>query len=222
MKKLNQSTILYFVRHGESDSNTENRIQGHTDSGLSVRGLRQAQKLAKRLSKVGIKKIISSDLGRAKTTAQVIATEMRKKISINPELREICLGVWEGLTTDQVDHQYNNGYQRWLQSPSKMKIPGAESMGGFHHRVRSVVDTLFHSHLGEGPILVVTHGGVIASLLAHWLRADFDHVLLNLRVDNTSVTVVEKNAYRHKIHCLNDISHLRASDLGRKNIFTER
>lgn len=221
MPTPSEPAIIYFVRHGESHSNTENRIQGHSDSGLSDRGIRQASKLAKRLSRAGIQKIICSDLGRAKNTAKIIAGQIRKKIHLNSSLREIHLGDWEGLTTDEVDQAYARGYQRWLKSPTKMKIPGAETVPQFHKRVRTVAESLFDQHPG-GPTLVVTHGGVIASLLSYWLRADFDYVLLNLRVDNTSVTAVERNAFRHKIHCLNDVSHLSAKDLSRKNIFTER
>ena len=215
------SLFIFLIRHGESQSNDHNRIQGHSDSGLTTRGLRQAQKTARRLKSMKIQKIYSSDLGRAVTTSQIFAKTLRKKVHKDPLLREIQLGEWEGLTTEDVNLKYELGYERWLESPSKMVIPGAEPIPHFHKRVRTRVDKIMLTEK-RGPIAIVTHGGVIASLLAHWLKADFDATLLNLRIDNGSITVVEKNSRRVKIHQLNDISHLAKQDVNHKNIFTNR
>jgi len=215
------SLFLYLVRHGESHSNSQSRIQGHSDSGLNERGLRQAQKIAKRLSGHAFDKVYSSDLGRALTTCKAIAARTGHKPVVDRGLREISLGEWEGLTTDEVNARYRRGYDRWLKSPTRMKVPGAETVAEFHARVRNKVEAIMEKH-GTGRVLVVTHGGVIASLVSHWLRSSFDHTLLNLRIDNTSVTVVEKNPQRVKIHLLNDISHLGERDLNHHNIFTRR
>jgi broad specificity phosphatase PhoE len=223
------SLYIFFVRHGESVFNGQNRIQGHSDSGLSERGRRQAEKVARRLSRFSFKKVYSSDLGRALTTCKTITAAAGKiggggqpqRITLDARLREIGLGEWEGLSTDEVNARYRRGYDRWLVSPSRMKVPGAERVHEFHARVRTRVEQIMNAHR-EGPILVVTHGGVIASLLSHWLKSSFDHTLLNLRIDNTSVTVVEKNPQRVKIHLLNDIGHLGARDVNHKNIFTNR
>ncbi|MFT7636554.1 MAG: broad specificity phosphatase PhoE [Candidatus Omnitrophota bacterium] len=216
-----KSQTLYLVRHGESKSNDMNRIQGHSDSGLTQRGLRQARKVAQRLKRVPFAKMYCSDLGRAHATGLTIAKVMKKRLIKDETLREIMLGEWEGLSTKEVDEQYNQGYQQWIQSPSQMVIPKAEKVKAFHKRVRNSIDNIMLKDL-KGPILVVTHGGVIASLLSNWLKADFDTVLLNLRVDNTSVTIVEKNSSRIKIHTLNDVRHLDSTDINQKNIFTNR
>lgn len=221
MQSSADSLYLYFVRHGESESNGLNKIQGHSDSGLTERGRRQAEKVARRLARHSFDKIYSSDLGRALTTCRAIAQAVGKKPQIDPRLREIRLGVWEGLSTDEVNARYRKGYDRWLQSPTRMKIPGAERVNEFHARVRTRVEEIMVSHQ-TGSVLVVTHGGVIASLVSHWLKSSFDHTLLNLRIDNTSITVVEKNPHRVKIHLLNDTGHLGPRDLSRHNIFTRR
>lgn len=215
------SLFLYLVRHGESHSNSQNRIQGHSDSGLNERGLRQAAKVARRLSGHSFDRIYSSDLGRALTTCRAIASAVGRKPVVDPKLREICLGEWEGLTTDEVNARYRLGYDRWLKSPTRTRIPGAERVTEFHARVRSRAEEIMNAH-GSGRVLIVTHGGVIASLVSHWLRSSFDHTLLNLRIDNTSVTVVEKNPHRVKIHLLNDVRHLGERDLNHHNIFTRR
>ncbi|MBF0254195.1 MAG: histidine phosphatase family protein [Candidatus Omnitrophica bacterium] len=215
------SKLLYIVRHGESASNNENRIQGHSDSGLTARGMRQAAKAGQALKGKGIRRILSSDLGRALSTARVIGRSCGLSVRPDPLLREIRLGKWEGLTPDEVNHRFANGYHRWLASPSTMHIPGAERVNAFHRRVRGRVLAIL-AEPGPGPVLLVTHGGVIASLLAWWLKADFDTVILNLRVDNTSITAVEESATRVKIHRLAQTAHLSPRDLGTKNIFSSR
>lgn len=212
---------VIFLRHGESRSNLENRVQGHSDSGLTARGLRQAQKAATRLARVGIRKIYSSDLGRAMQTSSVVAKKTGRRVIPDPAWREISLGAWEGLSTDEINQKFRRGYDRWLLSPSRIAIPGAERVREFHSRVQARVKKLFLNET-DGPVLVVTHGGVIASLLSLWLDSCFDKTLLNLRIDNTSITWVEKNSQRIKIHTLNDITHLSQRDLSHKNIFTER
>ncbi|MBP9733645.1 MAG: histidine phosphatase family protein [Candidatus Omnitrophica bacterium] len=221
MQSQSNSLFLYLVRHGESHSNSQSRIQGHSDSGLNDRGLRQAGKVARRLAGHQFDRVYSSDLGRAITTCRAITSLTGHKPVIDKRLREICLGEWEGLTTDEVNARYRRGYDRWLKSPTRMKIPGAETVGEFHARVRQRTEAIMKSH-ASGRVLIVTHGGVIASLVSDWLRSNFDHTLLNLRIDNTSITVVEKNSQRVKIHLLNDIGHLGKRDLNQHNIFTRR
>ncbi len=216
-----ESLVVFFVRHGETESNGSNTIQGHTDSSLTARGRRQAEKVARRLAKHRFDKVYSSDLGRAVATCRAITGKLGQKLHADPRLREIKLGEWEGLSTDEVNARYRRGYDRWLVSPTRMKIPGAETVAQFNARVRSCVDEIMTAHR-TGALLVVTHGGVIASLVSHWLKSSFDHTLLNLRIDNTSVTVVEKNPHRVKIHLLNDTGHLGPNDLSRHNIFTRR
>lgn len=221
MKPSSDSLFLFLVRHGESVSNGQNRIQGHSDSGLSERGRRQAAKIARRLAGQRFDKVYCSDLGRAHTTCRIITERTGHKPHVDPRLREIGLGEWEGLSTDEVNAKYRRGYDRWLQSPTRMKIPGAERVSEFHARVRTRTEEILAAH-ASGSVLVVTHGGVIASLVSHWLRSSFDHTLLNLRIDNTSLTVVERNPHRVKIHLLNDVSHLGKRDLNHHNIFTRR
>src|SRR6185295_17726453 len=115
-------TRLIIVRHAESAFNLENRIQGHQDSVLTPKGLRQARRLAKRLTGMKIDKIYSSDLGRAYATTMAIAERRRARIVRDPQLREIHLGDWEGMTIEEVDRLYDNGYQRWLKKPTACPI----------------------------------------------------------------------------------------------------
>ncbi len=206
-------THLVIVRHAESAYNCENRIQGHRDSGLSAKGRRQARLLGLRIfKKHRIERIYSSDLGRAfATTAAIAAHHPAIKVIRDPALREINLGDWEGMTPDEVDHAHRQGYQRWLRKPSACVIPNGEPIRAFRKRVTERVRRIARLNRGR-TVLLVTHGGVITALLADWLKADFDCVLLNLRVDNTGVTLADETDTRVRLHAINDISHLGPRD----------
>lgn len=204
-------TRLIIIRHAESDYNCQNRIQGHYDSCLSAKGKRQAKRLGLRLRGQGIEKIYSSDLGRAYSTTLEISRHYRVPVVRDPLLREINLGAWEGMTPEEVDRLYEKGYQRWLKKPSACVIPKAERVARFRRRVTQRVKAIARANRGK-TVLVVTHGGVITALLADWLKADFDRVLLNLQIDNTSVTVVDETDARVRLLSINDTSHLTEKD----------
>lgn len=205
--------LVYLVRHGESVWNSQQRIQGQADPALSIRGRRQAQAVARRLRRVAADRLIASPLRRARQTAEAIARAKRCRVEMQPALAEIALGEWEGLTPTMVDRRYRGGYQRWLAAPSTTRVPGAEAIGAFRRRVVRAFDRLIEQSNGAQSLCVVTHGGVITAILADVWRADFDQLLIRLRLDNTGLTVLEVGSgtarWRYVL-AVNDISHLRA------------
>ena len=200
-------THLIIIRHAESGFNDENRIQGHLDSRLTKRGVRQARLLAKRLRAFKVDKIYSSDLGRAYSTTLEILRHSKLPVVRDPLLREIHLGDWEGMTPEQVDKLYDKGYQKWLKKPSSVRIPKAETVSHFRKRVTERVRAIARANRGK-TILLVTHGGAIMALLADWLSADFDNLLIHLQIDNTSLTLVDETEKHVRLRCINDIMHL--------------
>ena len=196
------------MRHAESALNLKNCIQGHTDSGLTSKGLAQARCLSRRLKAFKIDRIYSSDLERAYATTLEIARHTNASIVRDPSLREIHLGDWEGMTPEEVDRLYDKGYQRWLKKPSSVIIPRAERVGHFRKRAVESLKRITRAN-PKRTVLMVTHGGVITALLAEWLKADFDNLLLNLRIDNTSLTIVEETDKRVKLLTINDATHLK-------------
>lgn len=213
-------TKLLIVRHAESAYNCENRIQGHHDSGLTRRGLEQAARLARRLKRYRLDRVYSSDLGRAYATTRAITRHLKVKIVQDPLLREIHLGIWEGMTPQEVDHRYDKGYQKWLRKPSACRIPKGEGIVRFRKRITGRVRAIARANRGR-TVLIVTHGGAITTLLADWLKADFDALLLNLQLDNTGVTFVEETHRRVRIHCINDTAHLLEHEKHRPTVFTQ-
>ncbi len=200
-------TRLIIVRHAESALNGQNRIQGHKDSNLTDKGLRQARLLAKRLKRFKIDRIYSSDLGRAYSTTLEIVRHQKLPIRRDPRLREIHLGDWEGMTPEEVNRLYSKGYRKWLKKPSSVFIPKSEGLRHFRKRVTECVRKIARANRGRS-VLVVTHGGVITALLADWLGADFDHLLINLQIDNTSITMVDQTNKKTRLKFINDASHL--------------
>ncbi len=203
-------TRLIIVRHAESALNEQNRIQGHKDSGLTFKGQYQSHRLARRIQKTKIDKVYSSDLKRAYATTLAITKHSKLPIVRDPLLREIHLGDWEGMTPEEVDKLYDKGYQKWLKKPSGVKIPKSEGISHFRKRVTGRVRTIVRANPGK-TVLVVTHGGVITALLADWLKADFDNMLLNLEINNTSLTIVDETDKRVRLRVINDASHIRES-----------
>ncbi|OIO36283.1 MAG: hypothetical protein AUJ72_05960, partial [Candidatus Omnitrophica bacterium CG1_02_46_14] len=200
-------TRFLIVRHAESALNEQNRIQGHRDSSLTAKGLDQARCLAKKLKSIHVDKVYSSDLGRAYSTTLEIVRHTKLLIVRDPKLREIYLGDWEGMTPEEVDYLYDKGYQKWLKKPSSIRIPKAETLKTFKKRVTTRMKAIARANRGKN-VLVVTHGGVITALLADWLKADFDHLLIHLQIDNTSLTMVDETETRTRLRFINDTSHL--------------
>ena len=215
----------YLVRHAQTSWNEENRIQGHSDLPLSSLGERQARLLGTRFASQHVHGIFTSALRRSVQTAQLIAEGLPAaspspspaaaeagngrglSLIVVPELGEMHLGDWEGLTPDEVDARFSNAYQQWRRSPSSVVIPGAEPLDAFRTRVRSALDRVMGA-VGEGEYVVVSHGGVIAAVLADLLAADYDAVIRRMRLDNGGITAVEYGAHTPHALWINATQHL--------------
>jgi probable phosphoglycerate mutase len=183
---------LYLVRHAQTAWNGENRLQGRSDRPLSRLGEEQARRLGARFAVHHLRAIVTSALQRSRQTAQRIASGNGHAVQpvIEPELAEMHLGTWEGLTPEDIDARFDGAYQQWRIRPSAVVIPGAEPLEVFRGRVRRVL-TRVVAALPEGESVVVSHGGVIAAALADLLGADYDALLRRLRLDNAGVTALE-------------------------------
>jgi len=144
---------LILARHGETDWNRNGIWQGHGDPPLNDLGRRQAAELAARLADVEIDALYSSDLRRAYETAEIVARAKGLSITTDAELREMDVGSWSGLTTDEIRERF----------PEVEYAHDAEAREVFHARAVGALDRLAKAHAGDR-VLVVTHGGVIRSL----------------------------------------------------------
>ena len=194
------ATRCYLIRHAQTVWNSENRLQGHSDQPLSPLGQEQAQRLAAFFSARHLKGIYTSHLTRSRQTAEAIAAGNGHGIApvSEQELAEMHLGAWEGLTPEEIDARFQSAYQQWRAQPSSITIPQAESTAAFRQRVRRIFKRLA-SQFEEGEYVVVSHGGVIAAVLADLWEADYDAVLRRLRLDNAGITALELGAHPHVV-----------------------
>lgn len=158
---------LILLRHGETEYNATRRMQGQLDTNLSERGIAQAHTAAKELRDLGIKKIISSDLTRARDTAGVVGDDLGVAVVVDKRLRETHLGQWQGKTHDEVDTEHDGARALWRSDPT-WAPPEGESRVDVAQRSRAVVDELLDTYdeWGNSAVLLVAHGGTIAALTA--------------------------------------------------------
>jgi broad specificity phosphatase PhoE len=170
-------TIILIARHGQSDWNATKRWQGHADRPLTQKGRGQAEALAARLAHIDLDAIYSSDLGRARDTAAVVADSQGLDVRIEPDLREVDVGSWSGLTRAEAEERFPEGFARWQQG-----YPGwedGESYEAMTDRVIAAVKRIAAEHPDER-VLVVSHGGPIRALHAEALGLDV-HAYRRLR-----------------------------------------
>lgn len=186
-----------LVRHGETDWNRQGRMQGHRDIPLNANGLRQASRLAVRLSSGHWDMVVTSDLGRAEATAEQVARAAGiHRVVRDPRLRERSFGRLEGTTL-------NERIKRWGHNWHRLDH-GTESDESLFMRVQSFLDDLARRERGR--IVVVTHGG--------WIRCLFRRLFPELQgahPGNTSVSLLQYSGGKWRCILYNDTSHL-ASD----------
>ena len=197
---------LYIVRHGETVWNREGRIQGHTDVGLSDRGLEQARMLAQRLKAVRFDAAYASDLSRASDTATTILEGRDVPIFPTPRLREYHKGAFEGLTEGELRVRYPTEYPGYIAKDLDYAPDGGESTRGVSERMASVVNEIKERHLDER-VLVVGHGGSLRAAMMALLGMSLD---ANWRFvfGNCTLTIVDTYHDNAVLRLFNDASHL--------------
>ena len=156
-------TTLLLARHGESDWNRARRWQGHADRPLTERGRAQAAELAERLAEVELEGVYSSDLARTRVTAEAVARRKELPVFELRELREVDVGSWEGLTRDEAEARFPDGFRRWKAGGTGWD--DGEDYGAMSARVLAAIDQIAATHQG-GRVLIVSHAGPIRAVHA--------------------------------------------------------
>ena len=162
-------TTVFLARHGQSDWNAAGRWQGHADRPLTALGLRQAADLAEALAAVTLDAVYSSDLRRARETAEAVAEPRGLAVVVFPELREVDVGSWSGLTRAEAKERFPREFRRWADGGHGW-VDG-ETYERMAERVVEAVLRIAAGHDG-GTLLVVAHGGPIRALHAVALGVD--------------------------------------------------
>lgn len=197
-------TTFYIVRHGETEYNKNGRYQGQTDIPLNDAGRRQTAFVAARLKQIKLDVIYSSDLARALETARACA--FGRTIVQDQRLREVHVGACAGMTTQEIAERYPQYWAAQLADPIGTPFPGGESAAQVQDRVLQAMDAI-HRRYPEGEVGIVTHGGVVKSIVAAVLDLPLA-VRKRIVLDNCSLTVVEWNGDQRRLRSLNDTGHL--------------
>lgn len=153
---------LVLARHGRTAWNAEGRFQGHSDPPLDPNGRQQARQLAVQLAPLRPALVISSDLQRARSTAEPVAEASGAPVAIDPDLREVYLGGWEGLNREEAAARFPDEYQAW-SSGQPVRRGGGETEGEAGRRAASAIGEA----MGRQPrlVVVVSHGLVLQSAI---------------------------------------------------------
>jgi len=184
------ATTLRLVRHGETDWNAEGRVQGHIDVPLNQRGRAQAATLAADLRGSGATLVLSSDLRRARDTAEVIAAALEAPLVVTEALRERNLGALQGKTAADIGGEATGFVSRMVNDPWS-RPEGGESLEEFRGRLRSWGEALVADPPAADMVLV-SHGGAMRALLIALLGTDRREALP--RIGNCAVITVAVDA----------------------------
>lgn len=201
------NTNLIVVRHGETEWNLGRRWQGHDDSPLTENGHEQAKAAAKAVQNLKADFIYSSDLGRAMQTAQYLSESTQLPIKSDSRLRERKLGVFEGLTTAQIEENYPGEYQHFKNLNPKYVVPGGESIQEKIDRSLDCFNEIATNHASQ-TILVVTHGGILDGLFRSVVGIPI-HAPRRFKIWNCSLSFFTHNSEGWRLDSFSDISHLR-------------
>lgn len=207
-------TTILLVRHGETEWNLEGRCQGQVDIPLNDTGRVQAQALGQWLAhRIGynlepLQFVISSDLLRAKQTAEIAAKAVGiDKIHLEEAWREIAFGVWEGLTWDEIRQRYPEIEQSFRENPEQTRIPEGETSAEVVTRAAQALQRLVETY-PHGTGIVVSHGGILRFLISHLLGLPL-RLSGRVRIFNCSTSVVQAvTGQIPKVIGFNDHSYL--------------
>jgi broad specificity phosphatase PhoE len=169
------SVEIVLVRHGATDWNVEGRCQGATDRELSELGIRQAENIAAQLARESIDIVYSSDLKRARRTAEMISEPHRLPVLIEEEIRELDHGELEGLTFEEIKRGYPEFLERWRSEPAEIRVPGGERLADVAARAWSGLNRIVDRHAAAPRIVVVSHNFPILGIVCRVTGTPLNH-----------------------------------------------
>ena len=196
---------LLLARHGQSVSNAVRRFQGAQDVALSPLGVRQAEALRLAVGRRRITHVYASPLERARRTAEIAGAGLALPMTVVDDLRELSLGEWEGCTVEEIRTTGpGDPYARWVRDPVQCPPPGGEPLLEVQARVLRAMAEIAAAHPEGEDVLVISHGGVISALLAHWLGLPLSSIW-RLTIANCSLSEVSPP----RVVFVNETGHLR-------------
>ncbi|MDK9706213.1 MAG: histidine phosphatase family protein [Desulforhopalus sp.] len=193
-------TTIYLIRHGEITQERPRRFVGQKDLPLTEQGLEQASSLADFLAAQAIDRVACSPLSRCRETARIIGQRLGVVPQIFPDLREIALGAWEGLSVAEVKVRFPGCYEARGTNLAGFRPMGGESFVDLHRRVWPVFESIALG--GEERMAIIAHAGVNRVILCRILRIAFKN-LLGLDQDYGCLNTIHHDGKGYSVTAVN-------------------
>ena len=194
-----QTARLVLIRHGQTLANERHLIQGASDGPLTPAGRAQVEQLGAAFSGFHVSRIISSDLQRARDTAEAIAVHHHLQVEVNPLAREWDCGDWDGISASE--------FLRFIQESglpvSALHPPGGETLDQVRRRADSLLQSLLTDVAGK-TVVICAHGDIMRMMLSCLIGLDMD-LAQAFRFDNASYSILEHNGQGWKVFAINRV-----------------
>lgn len=190
---------LIFIRHGETVWNQEKRLQGHGDSPLTEQGRAQVRAHLYWLSGRAPARLFSSPLGRAQTSAAILADSLGLQVECCDGLKERCMGAYEGWTLAELERRDPAAAAARREDLWSFRAPGGENYPDMLARVAPVIDRI--SRQAEAGIVIVSHGSLVRPMLGHLLQLQPADILRVMQPNDLAYRIVlgsPATVYRHR------------------------
>jgi alpha-ribazole phosphatase len=201
-------TTVYLARHGSVVGSETRRFIGHLDVPLSPRGEAESAALARRLAGASLAAAYSSDLVRARRTAEIVCAPHAITVEPVPALREFSTGRWEGLTAEEIRAREPAAFDAWMADIGRFQFPEGESLPDVEARAWPAFEGIVARHAGER-VLVVAHGGPNRIVLCRALGLPLDRILM-LGQDYAGLSVLEAGGPSWVLRLLNHREPVRS------------
>ncbi len=199
-------TKIMLTRHGKTAWNEIRKVQGHSDIELTAEGIEQAELLAKNCPLEKVSAIYSSDLSRAKTTAEILAQKFNLPVQLEKNLREVNFGDLEGKTLAEFEKSDPQNFYNFFNKPDELKIKNAETFIELQERAFSAVKKIIAAHQNEN-IIIVAHGAINRTILCSILEIPI-RKMWSLSQFNTAVNLIRYDEGFFTVDLINGTAHL--------------
>lgn len=197
---------LILVRHGQTEWNAGGRYQGQSNVALSDTGRKQARFLTERFPVRQLDAIYTSDLDRAKETAECVGKRLGLTVCPEKAFRELSFGDWEGLTYQEISSRWPEEAEKLFTAPDELVIPHGETFRDLQKRALDKIYSLYEKHIDQ-TVAVFAHGAINKTILAGLMHIPL-HYLWSLRQDNTAVNILRLDDGYVMVELINSTSHL--------------
>lgn len=205
------TTTVYLTRHGQTEWNVQQRMQGHQDSPLTPLGVQQAEWLGKGLQEVHLDAVYASSSPRTLRTAEIILGERKIPVTACDEFKELCMGSWEGCESPALKLAEPEQFRYFWEDPEKFGVEGSETFAQVQERALNRLQEIISTHEGQ-TVLIVTHTVVIKVLMAYFEARPMNKLWELPYIHPTCLCRIDIKEGVPEIVLHGDISHYESAD----------